>query len=200
MARINQDRAAQHYVDIRLDGVWPGDKGSDRWTSDYDNRDTAVKGGISPTKVKSGEVYLQNVITMYRPDNVPEDSNGYREMANISKLQNMMYTMRQLFENEKWQGISIVEDIAQVTSTVDREKARDIDSVKDDLVALYRAWASKAWIADSQFSIDALKESGSVEVRSGGDGFTITTKAILSGVANIYDNTIQFDTSFAVLN
>lgn len=199
MARINQNRAAQHYVDTLLEGVWPGDKGSDRWTSDYDNRDTAVKGGISPTRVKSGSVYLQNVVTFYRPDSVPVDSNGYREMVNISKLQNMMDSMRTLFESEKWQGIAIVTDVTKVTSVTDRDKARDIDSVKDDLVGLYTAWAAKAWIADAAFSIDALKEASSVTVRSAGDGFNIITKAVLSGVGNIFDSQIQFDTSFAVL-
>ena len=199
MARINQNRAAQHYVDILLEGVWPGDKGTDRWTSEYDNRDTAVKGGISPTRVKSGNVYLQNVVTFYRPDSVPVDSNGYREMVNISKLQNMMDTMRDLFEQEKWQGIAIVANVTQVTSVVDRAKARDTDAVKDDLVFLYRAWAAKAWIADAQFSIDALKETGSVTVRTDGGGFDITTKAILSGIGNIFDSVIEFDTSFATL-
>jgi phage tail sheath gpL-like len=200
MARINQNRAAQHYVDVLLEGIWPGDKGSDRWTSEYDNRDTAVKGGISPTRVKSGDVYLQNVVSFYRPDSVPVNSNGYREMANISKLQNMMHTMRQLFEQEQWQGISIVTDVTQVSSAIDRVKVRDVDSVKDALVALYRAWAAKAWIADSAFSIDALKETGSVTVRSAGDGFNTTTKAVLSGVGNIVDAVIEFDTSFAVLS
>jgi phage tail sheath gpL-like len=200
MARINQERAAQHYVDILLEGIWPGDKGSDRWTSEYDNRDTAVKGGISPTRVKSGNVHLQNVVTFYRPDSVPVDSNGYREMVNISKLQNMMHTQRQLFEQKKWQGISVVTDVTQVTSAVDRAKARDIDSVKDDMVALYRAWAAKAWIADAQFSIDALKAAGTVTVRGDGGGFDITTEAILSGVGNIFDAVIKFDTSFATLN
>jgi phage tail sheath gpL-like len=200
MARINQDRAAQHYVDVLLEGIWPGDKGSDRWTSDYDNRDTAVKGGISPTRVKSGNVYLQNVVSYYRPDSVPVDSNGYREMANISKIQNMMHTQREMFEQDTWQGISIVSDVTKVSSAVDRTKVRDIDSVKDAMVALYRAWESKAWIAEADFSIDALKETGSVTVRSGGDGFNITTKAILSGVGNIIDAVIEFDTSFASIS
>ena len=199
MARINQTRVAQHYVDILLEGVWPGDKGSDRWTSDYDNRDTAVKGGISPTRVKSGRVFLQNVITFYRPDSVSVDSNGYREMVNIAKLQNMMFSMRQLFESDKWQGIAIVSDVTKVTSIADRAKARDIDSVKDDLLALYIVWESKAWIAQAAFSIDALKEFGSVTVRTGGDGFNTTTKVVLSGVGNIIDSVIEFDTSFAVL-
>lgn len=199
MARINQVRAAQHYVDILLTGIWPGDQ-ADRWTSDYDNRDIAVKGGISPTRVKSGNVHLQNVVTYYRPASVPVDSNGYREMVNISKIQNMMHTMRELFEQEKWQGISIVSDVTKVTSAVDRAKARDIDSVKDELVGLYRAWEAKAWIAEAAFSITALKEVDSVTVRSASDGFDMTTKAVLSGVANIYDAVIEFDTSFAALS
>jgi phage tail sheath gpL-like len=200
MARLNQERASQHYVGILLEGVWPGDKGSDRWTSDFDNRDTAVKNGISPTKVNAGNVLLQNVVTMYRPASVAPTSNGYREMANISKLQNMLYTQRQLFEQEKWQGVSIVADVSQVTSVTDRAKARDIDSVKDDMVALYKAWAAKAWIADAGFSIDALKNADSVTVREAGDGFNITTEVILSGVGNIFDAVIKFDISFAVLS
>jgi phage tail sheath gpL-like len=56
MARINNDRAAQSYVGILLTGIWPGDT-ADRWTSEYDNRDTAVKSGISPTRVQSGVTY-----------------------------------------------------------------------------------------------------------------------------------------------
>lgn len=198
MARINQVRAAQHYVDILLTGIWPGDQ-VDRWTSDYDNRDIAVKGGISPTRVKSGSVFLQNVVSYYRPASVPVDSNAYREMVNISKIQNMLHTQRQLFEQEKWQGISVVEDIQLVTSVADRAKARDIDSVKDDLTGLYRAWEAKAWIAEAGFSINALKETGSVTVRDAADGFDMTSKAVLSGVANIYDAAIEVDTSFAVL-
>ena len=199
MARINQERGAQSYSDILLEGIWPGDKGTDRWTSTYDNRDIAVKGGISPTRVKSGNVHLQNVITFYRPDSVPVNSNGYREMVNISKLQNMMNTQRQLFEQEKWQGISIVENVSRVTSNVDRAKARDVDAVKDAMVALYTGWEAKAWIATAEFSIDALKEKDSVTVRDGADGFNITSKAILSGVGNIVDAVIIFDTSFAAL-
>jgi len=198
MARINQTRAAQHYVDIALEGIWPGDQ-ANRWTSSYDNRDIAVKGGISPTRVKSGVVFLQNVISYYRPASVPVDSNAYREMVNISKIQNMLHTQRQVFEQEKWQGISVVTDVTKVTSAVDKNKARDIDSVKDDLTGLYIAWEAKAWIAEAAFSINALKETGSVTVRSAADGFDMTSKAVLSGVANIYDAAIEVDTSFAVL-
>lgn len=199
MARINQDRAAQSYTDILLVGVWPGDKGSDRWTSDYDNRDIAVKAGISPTRVKSGSVYMQNVVTFYRPESVPVSSNGYRSMRNISILQNILANVRSNFDREKWQGISIVGNTVNVSSTNDREKARDIDSVIDDLVALAKAFESKAWLYESAFTIDQLKIDGAVTIRAGSTGFDSTMKVILSGEGGILDTITQFDTSIAVL-
>ena len=198
MARINQDRAAQHYVDILLSGIWPGAK-ADRWTSEYDNRDIAVKGGISPTRVKSSSVFMQNVMTFYRPDSVPVSSNGYRSMRNISILQNILDNIRTNFERAKWQGISIVNSVAKVGNTLDREKARDVGAVIDDLIALAKDFESKAWIYESAFTINKLKETGAVTVRSGTNGFSNTLSIILSGEGGILDTVTQFDTSIAVL-
>jgi hypothetical protein len=198
MARINQDRAAQHYLGTQLVGIHPGAK-SDRWTSDYDNRDTAVKSGISPTRVQSGAVFLQNVVTFYRPDNVPVSSNGYRSMRNISIIQNMLQNIRVNFEQEKWQGISIVADTTRVTNTTDRQKARDIDAVKDDLIALARSFESHAWIYTADFTISKLKEAGAVTVRAGGLGFDNVLSVIFSGEGGILDTVVEFDTSLAVL-
>lgn len=198
MARINQDRAAQSYIDVLLSGIWPGDK-ADRWTSDYTNRDTAVKGGISPTRVKSGTVYMQNVVTFYRPDSVPVASNGYRSMRNISILQNILENVRTNFEREKWQGISIVRSVAKVGNSLDRQKARDVGSVIDDLIALAKQFESKAWIYESAFTIGKLKESGAVVVRAGANGFDNTLAVILSGEGGILDTVTKFDTSIAIL-
>ena len=198
MAKINNDRAAQSYIGIPLIDIDPGEQ-SDRWTNDYDNRDTAVKAGISPTKISNGVVTLQNVVTFYHPDNVPVDSNGYRSMRNISILQNIMANVRITFEQEKWQGISIVEDVTKVTSTVDRQKARDIDAVIDDLVALAKAFEAKAWIFTASFTIDKLKEPGAVEIRPGAIGFDSILSVILSGEGGILDTVTEFDTSIAVL-
>ena len=198
MARINQDRAAQHYVDVLLSGVWAGEK-ADRWTSEYDNRDIAVKGGISPTRVKSSSVFMQNVMTFYRPDSVPIASNGYRSMRNISILQNILDNIRTNFERSKWQGISIVNSVAKVGNTLDREKARDIGAVIDDLIALAKDFESKAWIYEAAFTINKLKESGAVTVRSGANGFNNRLSIILSGEGGILDTVTQFDTSIAVL-
>jgi phage tail sheath gpL-like len=198
MARINNDRAEQSYIGQAMTNIDPGTQ-SDRWTSDYDNRDTAVKAGVSPTKISNGVVVMQNVLTFYHPDNVPVTSNGYRSMRNISILQNIMDNVRATFEQEKWLGISIVQDVIRVTNTTDRQKARDIDAVKDDLVALAKAFAAKAWIYNSSFTIDKLKEAGSVTIRPGNIGFDNILSVILSGEGGIIDTTILFDTSIAVL-
>jgi len=85
MARINNRRAEEAFNNVLLIGVQPGTT-SDRWTSDYDSRDTAVKAGISPTLVEGGVVKLQNVVSFYRPASVPVTSNGYRQMVNFSKI------------------------------------------------------------------------------------------------------------------
>lgn len=198
MARINNDRAAQHYLGVQLIDILPGAT-ADRWTSDYDNRDVAVKAGISPTKVENGVVTLQNVVTFYHPDSVPVSSNGYRSMRNISILQNILTSIRINFKQEKWRGISIVSDTTKVSNTNDRKKARDIDSVIDDLVALARAFEQRAWIYEAGFTIDALKVDGAVSIRSGANGFNSTLSVILSGEGSILDTVAEFDTSIAVL-
>lgn len=198
MARINNDRVAQSYIGASLIDIDPGDT-ADRWTNDYDNRDLAVKGGISPTIIKSGVVTLQNIVTFYHPDNVPVSSNGYRSMRNISILQNILNAVRVNFEQEKWQGISIVEDVIKVTNTTDRLKARDTDAVIDDLVALAKAFEAKAWIYTADFTIQKLKESGAVTIRTGNTGFNNLLSVILSGEGAILDTVTEFDTSIAVL-
>lgn len=198
MARIAQDRVAQNYIGIALIGFTPGDK-VDRWTDTYDNRDIAVKAGISPVHVRNGVLVLQNVVSFYRPDDVPVASNGYRSMRNIAIIQNMLAAVRSNFDQEKWQGISIVADTTRVSNTTDRQKARDIDSVKDDLVALAKAFEQKAWIYEAAFTINHLKLAGAVTIRPGGLGFDSVLPVIFSGEGGILDTTIEFDTSLAVL-
>ena len=199
IARINNRLAEEAFNGVILSGVRPGDTG-DRWTSDYDSRDTAVKAGISPTLVEGGAVKLQNVVSFYRPAGVPVTSNGWREMVNISKIQNLLASQKTTFSSEKWTNFSIVSDVTKVTATASKAKARDRNSVLNELVALVESWAGNAWIADASFTIDRLKADPSlVTIRGGGDGFTIRTPVILSGIGNIIDIVTEFDTSFAAL-
>jgi phage tail sheath gpL-like len=198
MARVNNVRAAESYVDIVLEEIWPGAKDI-RWTSDYENRDLAVKSGISPTFVQSGVVTMQNVVSFYRPESVPVESNGYRSMRNISILQNILTAIKVNFKAEKWQGISIVQDISQVGDPIQKQKARDIGSVIDDLVRLAQQFSDNAWVYTPDFTIERLKEQGAVTVRDGGTGFNNLVSVILSGEGGIIDTIVYFDTSIAIL-
>jgi len=199
MARINNDRAAQSYIGQTLTGVIATDGSAAPWTDLYDSRDTAVKAGISPTLRQDGVVKLQDVLTYYHPDSVPLTSNGYRSQRNVSILQNVLFNVRQTFSGEKWQGISIVADVAKVSSTIDRQKARDIDAVIDDLVVLATSFEGKAWIYTAAFTTDRLAGGGYVTIRAGGAGFDATLPILLSGEGGIIDTVVEFDTSLAVL-
>jgi phage tail sheath gpL-like len=198
MENINSIRAEQGYIDVTIEDFIPGEA-ADRWTSEYDNRDAALKAGISPTFVKNGVLALQNIATFYHPDNVPQESNGFRSQRNISILQNLLYNYWLNFEGERWNGISIVEDVAFVTDPNSQEKVRDIDAVQDDLLVLADLFAEKAWLYNSSFTKDKIKNENLVILRPGLTGFNITFPVILSGEGGIFNSVIEFDTSIAIL-
>ena len=199
MAKVNQNRAAEHMVGKVLPGIIPGAL-ADRWTNEYDNRNDALKAGVSPTIVEDGAVKLQNVATFYHPDNVPVANNGYRSQVSISKLQNILYNQWLNFSQEKWLGNALVGSVANVSNSNDRQKAKDRQAVIGDLVALATQYESKAWIYTAAFTIEKLqKEAWRVSIRPGTTGFDIFYPIILSGEAGIFNNEIEFDVSIAVL-
>jgi hypothetical protein len=200
MAKTNNDRAAESYIGKPLPGVHDGQQQAlVPWTSSYTNRDTAVKAGLSPTKLENGVLVLQNVMTSYHPDTVPIENNGYASQRNISITQNVLWNIKRNFEQEKWQSFIIVEDTAKVTNSIDREKARDIDAVLDDLLALTFSFEGHAWIFTAAFTIERLQAGGLIEIRPGGIGFNATLPLIYSGEGGILDTMVKFDTSLAVL-
>lgn len=196
--RIANIRAEENYVDIILSDIDPGDP-EDRWTDTYQNRDVAVKNGVSPTLVRNNRVYIQNLVTFYHPDSVPPDSNGYASFRNLAIVQNLLDSQYRAFNTSKWKNFTIVEDATKVGNILNREKVRDIDSVIDECIALIQAWYDNAWIYETTFAIDQLKEPGAVTIRAGTDGFDINLKVILSGEGLIINIITKFDTSIAVL-
>ena len=194
IAYINSTLPQVGYIDQALDGVWTGDT-ADRWTNDYDNRDTAVKNGISTTLVKNGIVYMQNIVTFYHPASVAVESNSFRQFKNISIKQNIMSNWKANFDREKWKGIFIVTDSAKVTDTDAKAKARDVDSVKDDVVALIDAFYKLGWIYDTAYS----KANFTVTLRAGLTGFDVYCPFIPSGEGGIYNTDLAFDTSITIL-
>lgn len=181
-------------VDQILDGIWAGAK-ADRWTNDYSNRDQAVKEGLSTTLSKNGTLYMQNIDTFYRPTTIPASSNYFRQMKNISIAQNVLYNWRNNFNSTKWVGIFIVEDVTEVTDATQKQKARDVETVKDDVIALIDAFLGLGWIYQGDWS----KENFTVTLRDGLTGFDIYCPLIPSGEGGIFNSTIGMDTSIAIL-
>jgi phage tail sheath gpL-like len=193
-------RATASVVGKTLIGVDPGAK-DQRWTSDYDDRDTAVRSGISPTLVVSGSVKMQNFVTFYRPANVSVGSNGYREIRNVSVTQNILNSQKIFFSRPKWEDFDIVSNVQKVTNPEAKKRARDRQSVLDDVILLLTAWEGLAWIYSAQFSIDKIKaEPSRVVIRGTGDGFDVNIPVLYSGIGNVKDVQTEFDISFAVLN
>ncbi|MCK5603576.1 hypothetical protein KAR91_16950, partial [Candidatus Pacearchaeota archaeon] len=199
MEKINNNRAAESFIGKSLPTIIPGANNSDRWTNEYDNRESALRSGISPTIVKNNAVIMQNVATFYHPDNVAVESNSYRSQRNISIIQNVVFNNRLNFEGEKWQGIIIVADIAKVTNSIDRQKARDRGTVIDDLLALTEEYEGHAWIYSASFTVAQLQSDPTlVALRAGGTGFNVFLPLVLSGEGGIFDIVTQVDTSLAV--
>ncbi|MHA1288295.1 MAG: hypothetical protein ACTSPB_12900 [Candidatus Thorarchaeota archaeon] len=198
MAKINNDIAAQSYIGFILAGIIPGAI-ADRWTNFYDSRDAAVKAGLSPTTVEGGAVTMSNVLTFYRPDSVPVDSNGYRSMRNISILQNILFNTALNFGQEKWKGIFIVADTTKVSNPTDRQKARDVSSVLDDWIALATSFEGHGWIFTAGFTIAELAKGDKITIRPGGIGFDSNVSVLLSGEGGILDNVVKFDTALGIL-
>jgi hypothetical protein len=201
MEAVAADRAEGSYIDIILSGVDPGivarDAGQD-WTTEYANRDLAVRSGVSPTIVEGGAVVTQNIVSFYRPSNIPEISNMYRRMRDIAITQNVLYNIFANFSSAKWKGFTVVKDKANVTVARNRAMARDIDDVKNDDLALINSFMSMAWLFDTEFSIQKLKEPDAVQVRMDGGGFNNSLFLIYSGEGGILDNTVYVDTSIAI--
>ncbi|RPI64779.1 MAG: hypothetical protein EHM48_00010 [Planctomycetaceae bacterium] len=198
MAVTNSTRAEETYIDKELVSIYPGVM-ADRWTNNYDDRDAAVRAGVSTTMAKNGVLTIQNLITFYRPADVAPESNGYRAMRNISIIQNLLYNYRMNFERSKWKGITIVEDTSAVSNVTSRLKARDVGSVLDDLVALADIFAGNAWLYTASYTKSELQKGDKVTLRAGLTGFDIIFPVILSGEGGIYNTVITFDTSIAIL-
>ncbi len=194
ISAIAQSNPAQNYSNLVMSGIGGFSVSAQRWTKNHDTRDTAVKEGISPTLVKNGsQVFLQNVQTFYRPVNIPTGSNGYKSFRSIKIIQNMLFKLREVFETEAWQGISIVSDTSQVTDPVAKQKARGTLEVITELNNFADFAAGKSWIFDAAFP----KANSTVVIRALSNGFDIDFKWKMSGEAQVYNITQSFDINIA---
>jgi phage tail sheath gpL-like len=197
MEKTSAVRAQEGYVGHVLPGIWPGNV-ADRWTVEYSDRDTATKAGITATTIEGGSaVLLSNVVSFYHSASIPVTSNGYREMCNIAKLQNILTNTDTRFKAEDWKNFTIVEDISEVESAIDREKVKTVENVRVTLNSLADVFYKKAWLYNSSFTKEKLKEAGYITIRPSSDGFNMKLPVLLSGVGNIIVLQIDFDINLA---
>lgn len=198
IAKLNNDRAEASFDGTLLAGVTVSEVTAPVWEGEYDDRNTLELAGITPLLIKNGSAYIDKVMSFYRPADVLPESNGYRSMRNISVTQNVMAYVKAVFESSKWKGITIVADVSRVTATASRQKARDIDAVKAELLAILGAFEANAWIYSAAPSIAALKaDPNAVTIRAGGTGFDAVLKLVYSGEGGILNTEVQFDTNIA---
>lgn len=193
MEAQNAVNASASYIDLPLPGVLPGDT---PWSAEYDNRDSAVKNGISPTFIDNGTVLLQNVVTFYRPDTVPVENNAYRSMRNISILQNIDYRNRSRFKADKWKNATIVKDVSRISNPTVKAKAKDIRAVKDEVLSLGDSYVKDGMIYSIDSVVAGLAKTDSVTLRAGGTGFDYKMEVVLSGEGGILNNLVLVDINF----
>lgn len=194
ISAIQQEDPPEHYSDTILSGVGGRSVSANRWTKNLSTRDAAVKSGVSPSVVRSGnQLLIQNVQTFYRPSNIPTTSNGYKSFRSIALLNNLKVKMREVFEATTYQGIFIVSDAAKVTDSVAKAKAKDILAVKTKLNNLTDFYVKKGWIFDGEFP----KANSTVEIRGASNGFDVNYKFKLSGEGQVMNITQSFDTNIA---
>lgn len=193
IARMAQAVPGENYTGQSLQGVGKRSTSANRWTKNYSERDTAVKSGVSPTRVIAGQLYLQNVITFFRPANIPEDSNGYRSVVAFAVEKNITNDLEATFESESWQGISIVSDSSLVTDFDAQKKTRDVNDVIAEVNNRATFHEGMGWVYSASF----VQKNSTVALRSGGTGFDTNYKHQLPGEAQIYNIQSSFDTNIS---
>lgn len=190
IARLAQSVPGQNYTGEPLQSVGRRSTSVNRWTKDYTNgRDIAVKTGVSPTRVVSEQLRLQNVVTFFRPANIPTASNGYRSVVAFVVEKNITNDLESFFKGSDWQGKLIVADSSKVTDFDAQKKVID----RLDVVAALNARANfhekMGWI----FSASYVKKHSTVSLRAGGTGFDIDYNHQLPGEAQIFNIQSGFD-------
>jgi phage tail sheath gpL-like len=200
-AALNGNRAEGYLTGQVIPGVLPGTDVADRWTTEYDSRNSAVVAGIGSTHVEGGSVVIKDVVSFYHPDNVPVTSNGYADWGDISITQNILNSNKTNWSAERWQGISIVADKAAVGEVASRAKARDINDVHSDMIALATLFENNAWIYSAEFTIAKIQDKNNplVTIRPGGLGFNIVLPVQYRGKGRIIDMSFEFDTDITTL-
>lgn len=142
-ARVAQNNPPQDYGRQALSGLQPGPDGV-QWN--YNQRDLAVKAGVSTTQVRDGRIELADLITCYNPE--AEQDPGYRYVVDVVKLANVIFNFDLTFAATEWDGAPLVPD-DQPTVNPTAKRPRDASAA---VFAIVDNLADEAIISDPAFT------------------------------------------------
>jgi phage tail sheath gpL-like len=121
--------------------------GDDTVQEDYGQRDSSVKKGSS-TNIKNGSVAeLNDIITFYHPESEGTFPSR-RSVANMVKLQNIVFNVRLIMEADALKGAPLVKD----DQPTDNPRAVAPKDIKTSLMNLATSLGKEAILADAEFS------------------------------------------------
>jgi len=105
IVKVANSNPPQDYGSQDATGLTPGTDG-EQWT--YLQRDEAIKKGSSSIIVKDGVVNIGDVVTFFNPSGDP--APAYRYVADIVKLQNIIFNLDLIFATPEWDGAPLIPD------------------------------------------------------------------------------------------
>lgn len=105
IVKVANNNPPQDYGSQDATGLTPGTDG-EQWT--YLQRDEAIKKGSSSIVVKDGVVNIGDVVTFFNPSGDP--APAYRYVADIVKLQNIIFNLDLIFATPEWDGAPLIPD------------------------------------------------------------------------------------------
>lgn len=140
IARIANDYPSKDYAGPATGLTPPLD--SSVWTNT--ERDQAVKGGSSTSKVKDGVVYIDDVVSMYHPTGV--SNPPYRFLKDLVKNQQKSYNLKQIFEGSDWAAAALIPDKQPTTERT----AKKPKMAKAEIAAMLDGLGLAAIISDPE--------------------------------------------------
>jgi len=183
-AVIANQNPPHDYAGRRLTGIVPGPD-SDQW--DYLTRNDAVSKGLSTVKLVDGVLEMDDTVSMYHPTG--EEIPGYRYVADIVKLQNIIFNLALIFESDDWKGKPLVDD-GTPTTNPDARKPKD---AKAAVATMIDSLAAEAIISEPE----TAKASIQAEIDGANPKrINVAFTAKISGNTNIVSIDFKFGFDF----
>lgn len=173
IAVIANNNPPQAYARLKLSGLNPG-LDSQQWT--HTQRDVALKGGVSTTRVLNGGVTLDKVVTTYAP--LGDPAPAYRSVEKVWRQMNVIYNLALIFDSDEWSGAPLLPGSQPTTNPTAKTEAMAIA----EIATMHESLAANAIIVDLAFAkanISAVIDSVNP------DRINISTTYKLSGNADI---------------